>query len=97
MSKITRIEQNMREIKSEFSAMSPSDPDAAPPSQKKGSRHPARRVAWEVGIILLAAMIAGAVWFGMVKGGILMTSAGLYGFALISLILIVIMLICRPE
>jgi hypothetical protein len=42
-------------------------------------------------------MIAGAVWFGMVKGGILMTSAGLYGFAVICLILIVIMLISRPK
>lgn len=97
MSKITRIEQRTREIKSEFSAMSPSDPDAAPPSQKNGSHHPARRVAWGVGIILLAAMIAGAAWFGIVKGGILMTSAGLYGFAVICLILIVIMLISRPE
>jgi hypothetical protein len=97
MSKITRIEQRTREIKSEFSAISPVDPDAAPPSHKDSLQHPFRLAAWGVGVILLAAMIAGALWFGVFKSGILMTSTGLYGFVVICLILIAIMLISRPK
>jgi hypothetical protein len=96
MSKVTRIEQKMQEIKSEFSAMSPSDPNTAPPSQASSSHHPAHWFAWGIGIILLAAMIAGALWFGIMKGGILMASTGLYGFGVICLVLIAIMLINRP-
>jgi hypothetical protein len=97
MSKIARIEQRTREIKSEFSAISPADPLAAPPTHKDSSHHPVRWAAWGVGIILLAAMIAGALWFGVLKGGILMTSTGLYGFVVICLVLIMIMLISRPK
>ena len=97
MSKITRIEQRTREIKSEFSAISPVDPDAAPPVQKDSLHHPVRWAAWGVGIILLAALIAGALWFGVLKGGIILTSTGLYGIVVICLILIMIMFIFRPK
>jgi hypothetical protein len=97
MSKIARIEQRTQEIKSEFSAISPVDPGAAPPSQKDSSHHTVRWVAWGVGIILLAGLIAGALWFGVIKGGIILKSTGLYGIVVVCLILIMILLISRPK
>lgn len=97
MSKITRIEQRTREIKSEFSAISPVEPGTAPPSQKESSHHTVRWAAWGLGIILLAGLIAGALWFGVIKGGIMLKPTGLYGIVVICLILIMILLISRPK
>ena len=97
MSNIKRIENRTQEIKSEFSAISSVDPHTTPPPQKDTSHHPVRWAVWGAGIILLAAMIAGALWFGVVKGGIIMTSTGLFGIVVICFILIAIMLIFRPK
>jgi hypothetical protein len=97
MSKITRIEQRTQAIKSEFSAVSAVNPHTTPLPHKDTSHHPVQWAVWGVGIVLLAGIIAGALWFGVVKGGIMVTSTGLFGIVVICFILIAIMLIFRPK
>jgi amino acid transporter len=97
MSKITRIEQRTQAIKSELFAISPVKPGATQPTPQAPPHHPVYRAVWGIGIILLAGFITGALYFGIMKGGIIITPTGLFGIAVVCLILIMIMFLLRPK